>query len=169
MTEIFKKKLLELYPNFDKINGPYLRKDGRQHIILNNSTIPSGKKGKLKTISYPKAIIEVEFKRLLTNEETVDHKDKNPLNNNLDNLQILSRKEHSSLDTKRRKPIIVKCNICQTEFEAKRSQLRKDKTGFFCSKSCSGKYGAEIQNNRMEKIEKIFQLEYYTEKQNIPD
>ena len=40
MTETFIQKLLKLYPEFDKVNGPYTRKDGRQHIILNNTKLP---------------------------------------------------------------------------------------------------------------------------------
>ena len=33
----FKAKLLLLYPDFDKVTGPYPRKDGRKHVVLNNS------------------------------------------------------------------------------------------------------------------------------------
>lgn len=167
LSEIFKQKLISLYPEFDKVNGPYDRKDGRQHIILNNTNLANGIKGKTKTISYPKAIIEVELKRRLSPNETVDHIDKNPLNNNLCNLQVLSRKAHVLLDAKRRKPIIVNCTICGKLFEANRGQLRKDKSGFFCSRSCSGKYGAEIQNGRRVKVEKVFNVEYYCNK-NTP-
>jgi len=166
MTEIFKEKLLKLYPDFDKVTGPYNRKDGRQHIVLNNSTKSHGEKGKLKTLSYPKAIIEVELKRQLTKDETIDHIDKNPLNNELSNLQVLSRKAHASLDAKRRKPVLVNCTLCGKKFEATRNQLRKDhgKTGFFCSRKCSGQYGKEIQLGIREKEEKQWSVEYYCNK-----
>lgn len=165
MTETFIQKLLALYLEFDKVNGPYTRKDGRQHIVLNNSKAPKNTKGKLKTISYPKAIIEVVLNRCLTEDETVDHIDKNPLNNDLSNLQILDRATHCALDAKRRKPIIVNCTECKKEFEVTRNQLRKDKTGFFCSRKCSGKYGASIQHYKREKEPlKDFKVEYYNNK-----
>lgn len=165
MTELFKEKLLKLYPAFDKVTGPYNRKDGRQHIVLNNSKVNNGSKGKLKTLSYPKAIMEVELKRQLTKDETVDHIDKNPLNNTLTNLQVLSRSAHAALDCKRRKPVIVNCTICNKEFEATRDQLRKDKTGFCCSRKCSGIYGQQIQVNLRKKEEKCFTVEYYCNKE----
>ena len=52
-----KEKLLELYPSYDSVLGPYDRDDGRKHVVLNNSSLPTGAKGKLKTISYPKALV----------------------------------------------------------------------------------------------------------------
>lgn len=115
MTDVFKENLLKLYPEYDRVTGPYKRKDGREHIVLNNSALSKGTKEKLRTLSYPKAIIEVEAKRQLTEEETVDHIDKNPLNNELSNLQILSRSDHAKLDVKRRKSVIVNCTVCNKE------------------------------------------------------
>jgi hypothetical protein len=108
--------------------------------------------------------MEVHLGRKLAEDATVDHIDKNPLNNSIDNLQVLSRSNHASLDCKRRRPVIVQCSMCGKKFEATRSQLHKDKTGFFCSKQCSGKYGAEVQNGRMKKVKKEFTIEYYCNK-----
>lgn len=71
-----------------KIYGPYTRKDGRKHIILR-------KDGKLQTISYPRYLLEKKLGRKLLPEETVDHIDENISNNDLSNLQVLSRAENS--------------------------------------------------------------------------
>ena len=42
----FKAKLLKLYPSFDRVTGPYVRKDGRKHLCLNNTTLSKGSVGR---------------------------------------------------------------------------------------------------------------------------
>ena len=167
MTKEFVQQLLKLYPEFDKVTGPYLRKDGRQHICLNNSTKPKTDKTKRKTLSYPKAIKEVELGYRLYGL-TVDHIDKNPLNNEKTNLQILTRKEHAALDCIRRKEIKENCIYCGKEViitHNRQKNRNQQKAGPFCSRQCSGKYGTDIQNNRQEKLPgKVYKVEYYCNK-----
>ena len=129
-----------------KLYGPYInKKDNRLRCVI---AFPNGKK---KTISYPKYLMEVHLGRYLEVNETVDHIDGNPLNNNIENLQILDRKEHCYKDVKRNQDVIVKCKYCGKEFKIKGQTIgnrnRKDRhqSGYFCSKKCSGKYGKQIQ------------------------
>lgn len=96
LTLSAKTKLLALYPPYDSVLGPYQRKDGRFHLVLNNSKLPKGANGKTRTVSYPKALLEVRLKRRLLVAETADHKDDNFLNNSKANLQVLTRKENAS-------------------------------------------------------------------------
>jgi len=96
-------------------------------------------------MSYPKAIMKVYLGRLLEKNETVDHIDKNFLNNDFSNLRILDRKIHTSIDVKRRIPVLYKCDYCGKEFYLSRNQIARAKSGKFCSRICSGKYGKEIQ------------------------
>ena len=165
MTKEFIKKLLLLYPEYSSIMGPYLRKDNRQHIVLNKTELPKNTKSKLRTLSYPKAIMEVHWGYLL-NDLTRDHKDKNPLNNEISNLQILSRKDHTALDCKRRKIIEDNCVYCNKKIVLTRAQLDKRSSGPFCSKTCYGKYGADVQNKKIKKLpKKIYTIEYTTNKE----
>ena len=94
--ELDPDKLLALYPGFTSVLGPYTRKDGRQHIVLNNSTLPKNTRGKTKTVSYPKALMECYLGRRLESDETVDHIDDNIMNNAQSNLQVLSRADNAS-------------------------------------------------------------------------
>ena len=71
--DLNKKILLDLYPDYKYICGPYLRKDGRKQITLIGNN-------KRKTISYPKALVEAHLGGRLSNDETVDHKDRNKQN-----------------------------------------------------------------------------------------
>ncbi len=150
-----------------KVGNPITSKDGRVRIYIK---FPDGRQ---TVMSYPKYLMECFLNRKLDINETVDHIDCNPLNNDLSNLRILDRKEHAKIDVKRLKSQTVKCVFCGKEIELTPGQIndrrgceRKGKSGPFCSKSCSGKYGAMIQNNQIEKIDsdKIV-MEYYTLKE----
>ena len=135
-----------MYENY-KIYGPYLnRKDNRLRIFIKHSIT-----GEEHTVSYPKYLMECYLNRYLEKDETVDHIDGNPLNNDISNLQILRRREHAILDAVRNRDVVVKCAYCGKEFTIKGSTLRgrnrKDRhqSGYFCSRQCSGKYGKDIQ------------------------
>lgn len=152
-----------------KLYGPYLGKDNRLRVIY----VENNKK---TTISYPKYLMELNLNRHLTEMETVQHLDGNPLNNDLSNLTILNRSEHAKIDAIRLKDSILTCQWCKKEFLVKGSKLchrlRNDRnSNSFCSKQCSGKYGKSIQLGNpvfnKVKIEKL----YYNERdgQNIID
>ena len=171
MYKCIKKELLKLYVTFDKISKVYTRKDGRQHIVLNNLKLAKKHKDKLKTISFPKALMESYIGRKLLKNETVDHIDKNPLNNELNNLQIIDRVDHVKLDVIRRKPIIKNCDNCGKEFELSKAQVTDRNTGrslvSFCSRKCSGNYRKQVRLGTIKPItrEKGLVKEYYSNKQ----
>lgn len=141
-----------------KIYGPYKsRKDGRlrcQVIFPNKKT---------KILSYPKYLMEVHLNRYLNDDETIDHIDGDFLNNSIENLRIIDRKEHAINDAIRNKDVTVVCAYCGKVFTIKGSKIhyrnRKDKhqSGYFCSRQCTGKYGADVQNGRIipYKVDKI--------------
>lgn len=137
--------------------GPYVRKDGRQHVVL---YCPHTRAR--KTVSYPKYLIELSLGRYLKSWETVDHLDMDFSNNSLENLRVVDRSTHAKQDALRLDltPREFTCPLCRTSFilrgeKLKKflySQNRKDlKAGPFCNRSCSGGYGAELQNGRIEK------------------
>ena len=135
-----------VYENIKRIYGPYKsKKDSRLRIILYFND------GTKRLISYPKYLMEKHINRYLDKDETIDHIDGDVLNNCITNLQILNRVDHSKLDAIRNKDVEVNCKYCNTLFIIKGSNLRernrKDRhsSGYFCSRSCSGKYGKEIQ------------------------
>lgn len=151
----FKNKLLALYPAFNKVTGPYTRKDGRKHICLNNSYLPNGDKNKTKTLSWPKALVEVKEGRLLLDNETADHIDEDFTNDDINNLQILTRpanilksfeanpERHTELSTHI-------CPQCNNKFITLARQVRgnnivKGKAGPFCSRRCAGLRNQKIQ------------------------
>lgn len=84
----------------------------------------------------------------------VDHVDENPLNDNIENLQLLTAIENIAKARAFGKYGFQElyyglCDVCGKEFTKEmrnvRSNWKKGKAGPFCSRSCSGKYKAEMQ------------------------
>lgn len=165
ISEFGKLRLEELYKlttrNDDSIYGrstiygPYKRKDGREHVIIREN-------GKNKTVSYPKYLMECHLGRFLKDDETIHHKDGNVTNNDISNLEVINRSIHISQDVIRLIEQQFECPICKIKFKLIGSQLsdaisnrKQGKTGPFCSKSCAGKYGAFIQNGKINELDVI--------------
>lgn len=128
-------------------------KDGRYRVYLKYED------RRTQVISYPKYLMEKHLNRYLLDTESVDHIDRDVSNNSLDNLRVLDRSVHSKLDAKRNEEVHSECLYCTNKVTlvgrklSKAIQNRKEgKAGPFCSRKCSGKYGAEIQNGKRKKI-----------------
>lgn len=138
------------------IYGPYKAKDNRLRVILKHKV-----NNTKKTLSYPKYLAEVYIKKdKLHLNETVHHIDENVENNELNNFEILFRDEHvRKHNLIYINDITYNCIYCDKEITLTPRQQKylrsntknKNKTGPFCSRVCSGKYGADVQNNRLSK------------------
>ncbi len=151
-----------------KVHGPYMRKDNRQHVVIVYTDDTK------RTVSYPKYLMEQHLGRELDPKlETIDHIDKNPLNNDLSNLQVLTLSEHAELDAKcyRYHELTLTCVQCNLIFTRTtrnvRSNANKKRAGPFCSSKCSGLYGSNVQKGCQEPlaIQKYSATEYTTKKQ----
>lgn len=114
-----------------------------------------------QVVSYPRVIMENYLGRKLLPEEEVHHKDGNPLNNDIDNLEVLTKEEHLKIHAEENRKYYDKtmiCPWCGEEFlwtadkqiyfqgNSKRNRNAFENTGSpFCSKSCAGKYGRNMQ------------------------
>lgn len=149
-----------------KIFGPYTRQhDGRSIVIIVENN------GKRRTVSYPKWIMELQLGRKLDpNIETIDHYDGDINNNDLDNLRIVPRSQHSADDTRRVKYVKFECAWCGKEFERSprliRDKAKKGKAGPFCSRNCAGKYSRQLQLKLIDKFDcqQAIDSEYYKRK-----
>ena len=111
--------------------------------------------------SYTKYLMEQKLGRKLCDNEQVHHKDENPLNNDLDNLEVKLLGEHQRKHSTKYYDKVMICPWCKNEFvwTAKQqrtfnsNQSRKDRSINsinvpFCSKKCVGQYGTYIQNTK---------------------
>ena len=156
-----KEKLLELYKPYTTVLGPYIRKDGRQHVVLNNSEARRGDKNKTKTISYPKAKYESITGHKLKENETIDHDDRDFENNSFDNLKPMDRAEHAARDAVRVLYLPINCPVCNKSFTPTKDQVSTNSAGPFCSKKCVGLYGAEVQNGKNKIVKTAIQRDFY--------
>jgi len=146
----------------EKTFGPYTRPDNRKIVIVVYET------GNRRTVSYPKWLMEQHLGRQLDkNTETVDHIDRNHSNDQLSNLRIVERKQHSADDTRRVKLVDFTCSMCRKPFQRSprlvRDKNKKGSRGIFCSRQCSGKYARLRQLGQIDKfpVQPFIESEYY--------
>lgn len=95
-----------------------------------------------------RVIMENKLGRLLQPDEVVHHIDHNKKNNSIDNLQVLTNKEHAKLhhEGHKRTKIKLTCPECGRIFEREVYLCYSPrKFGPFCSRSCSGKFSRRLQ------------------------
>lgn len=102
--------------------------------------------GRKRTL-YSRYLMEVSLNRILGPNEIVHHKDHDPLNDTIENLEILTKKEHQQHHLQKYtedKEYI--CPSCKKSFlltpqqQSVRTRNRHRKSsGPFCSKNCAAK------------------------------
>lgn len=128
----------------------YIGKDGRVRALVKTEHGYS-------VVSYPRILMAEKLGRPLEPFEDVHHIDENPLNNNIDNLELVLHGEHQ------KRHVVMKyndkemiCDVCGKCFIWTRKQqqryygdLKRGKNRIIaCSRSCSSKYGREEQLRR---------------------
>lgn len=130
-----------------KISKVKINRDGRLRAYYKNA------KGEDKLISYPKLIMEGYLGRKLLDDEVVHHINGNPLDNDISNLQVLTKSEHAKLHNTVYHDKEVICDVCGKSFiwTAERQSLyqrdfnRNKNRIITCSRSCSSLYSRYIQ------------------------
>src|SRR5687767_8198058 len=91
-----------------EIYGPYVsEKDGRKRITIYEDD------GTTHSMQYCKYLMECKLGRKLTKDETVDHIDDDKTNDDINNLQILSRADNTAKENRRRaKQRKLICTTC---------------------------------------------------------
>lgn len=93
-----------------------------------------------KYLAKDDELIEVDNKKVLNPNLDVHHIDKNKLNNNVDNLKILTRSDHAKIhqgEKHKNNSVIKICQSCGNEYSVIKS---RENTSKFCSKECANNY-----------------------------
>lgn len=128
----------------------YQNKDNRFRAYIKNEK---------RVVSYPRILMEEKLGRQLKENEQVHHLNEDVTDNSPDNLGIELLGPHQQIHSNRKYyDTIAICVYCGRPFiwtiEAQRNFNRrktkminqnKEQVGPFCSKTCSGKYGTDIQ------------------------
>lgn len=98
--------LMNLYPEMEYIGTPaYMCNGTRLHFSVKL------RNGRRKSIQYARLLLECKIGRRLVGNETVDHIDGDVTNNDVDNLQILTRSQNASkgpsLENKLKKSLLL--------------------------------------------------------------
>jgi hypothetical protein len=92
-----------------------------------------------------RAVVEKKLGRYLLEEEVVHHIDENKHNNLIENLQVMSRADHTSLHFKTGRTFLtLVCPNCGQSFKRELRQLHKTNTPK-CGRKCNGQYSRKIQ------------------------
>lgn len=158
------RKFHKLYGDECKLSRVYQCKDGRKRVDI----ICQGDR---RTVQLARLYLEISLSRKLEDWETVDHIDGDPTNDEPSNLRPLSKSDNSRDSVKMLEAQNFECPYCKKDFVLVGKKItdsianrKKGKSGPFCSKSCAGKYGANLQNRYINKIE-VFNVQdrkYYT-------
>lgn len=125
----------------EKVYGPYLRKDGRKHVIRIQYDL-EGKEVSRRTQSYPRYLIEQHTGEAIPADIEVDHSNRDSADDQPSNYQLLERSYHRHLDATHRLRLEEPCACCSKLFILSKDQVSKralGKPGPFCSNSCRGK------------------------------
>lgn len=134
-------KLSEAYGVSVEILGPYLCQDGRKRVDVRT---PRYK----RTHQLARVKLEIKLGRKLRSWETVDHIDEDKTNDRYSNLQLMALKNNAYKSARKLVPKTVRCAECRhkiTLTKAQRERRSAKKAGPFCSRTCSGRYGAQVR------------------------
>jgi len=151
-------------PDWQKVYGPYTRKDGRKHVVVVTKDPATGATVSRQTISYPKYVVEGVLLETLPDDMTVDHIDRNFKNDCLSNYRVVDKPTHSREDARHRRKDLVACIECGVNFIPSSNQVNnwsRSKAGPFCSRSCTGRYGQRVQTTGNRVKRKVVDVEYY--------
>lgn len=94
-------------------------------------------------------LMEQHIGRLIDSKEHVHHRNHNRLDNRIENLELLTAKEHAAHHAAARPPSIIEldCAECGVTFSRRGNQRSENKgyTNTFCSRRCNGKYQRKKQ------------------------
>ena len=96
------EEILKLYPQYDRIYGPYLRKDGRMTVVLSDGRTTSSRQ-------LARVRLDASLARRLVDDETVDHLDNDFTNDHIS-------KYHRRDGHIPRKDIEQTCVVCNRKF-----------------------------------------------------
>lgn len=127
-----------MFKNIKKVYGPYdsYRRNKKRRVV-----IVIFENGNRITMSNARWLMVNHLKRWLKKEETVDHIDGNPLNDNMSNLQIMSLEDNVKKSKRLEEMFSFVCPVCNKNatklMRHVKHNRKQGKAGPFCGKHCA--------------------------------
>lgn len=93
--------------------------------------------GSMTSMSYSKYLYTSHYKCDVSSGDHVDHVNGNPMDDRIENLQVISGRYNIQKDHKRKEMIIRKCPVCSVEFLFEKRNLNSHPNPC-CSRRCGG-------------------------------
>lgn len=103
-------------------------------------------------VLYHRAVMENSIGRMLADNEEVHHIDKTPHNNNLSNLQLVTKEEHRKIHSIRSKTYAkLRCPVCNNiRIVLKRDSI--DKKQYCCGRHCGRLFQLLSKSEKEDRI-----------------
>ena len=96
-------------------------------------------------------VVEENIGRKLLKAEIVHHINEDKTDNRIENLSIMTLSDHTKLHRVKAKTIILKCSVCESDYEVREAiyiyKIKKGQTVFVCSKHCGGLLNKKYLNH----------------------
>lgn len=123
-------------------------RENRRHVCLVNND------GDRTTISYARYLMGVKLGAIVSSDFEVDHKDDDKTNDDINNLQLLTKLENSLKENERYRiheqvRYTLHCTNCESPFilteREWKMRVAQNLVNICCSRSCSGQYAAYMR------------------------
>lgn len=103
-------------------------------------------------VLYHRVVMENSINRMLTDDEEIHHIDRNPHNNDISNLQLVTKEEHRKIHSIRLNTYVeLQCPICNNiRTVLKRNSI--DKKQYCCGRHCGRLFQLLSPTKRENKI-----------------
>lgn len=113
-------------------------------------------------VLYHRVVMENSIDRMLTDNEEIHHIDRNPHNNDISNLQLVTKEKHRKIHSVRPKTYVeLQCPICNN-IRIVRKHNSIDKKQYCCGRHCGRLFQLLPQNEKENRIKqcviKIFKM-----------
>lgn len=130
--------------NMKEIISEYYREKGYDTLYVATNkeprrvaTLRNSKTGKMTSMAYAKYLYTSHYKQDINGTDQIDHINGDRMDDRVENLQVLSKKDNIHKSHRRREMLLMTCPVCGNEFLFPKENLSTHPDPC-CSRRCGG-------------------------------